>query len=120
MAPEVGLEQPYNATCDTYSFAIMLWEIMALHPPFELYTLRNLKVKVWQGGKRPGLKDEWPVQIKLLLKRSWDENAANRSTMKHVTALLRKEVVRCHDGDEEGLEHQRRQHSFIQTYEYLC
>ena len=113
MAPEVGLEQPYNGTCDSYSFAIMLWEMLALHAPYELYTIRNLKTKVWQGGKRPGLKEEWPVSLKLLLKHSWDESIADRLSMEQVEENLRKEAARCRGGDEAGFEHQRRRSTFV-------
>jgi len=113
MAPEVGLENPYNATCDSYSFAILLWEMLSLFTPFELYTAKTLKAKVWQGGKRPGLKEEWPVSIKLLLKRSWDEDVSQRNSMEQVEEILRKEAARCRGGDETGLEHQRRRSTFV-------
>lgn len=113
MAPEVGLEKPYNATCDSYSFAIMLWEILQMKTPFELYTMKSLKAKVWEGGKRPGINDSWPVSMKLLLKRSWDENPDNRNSMSQISGMLRKECVRCRGGDDAGLEHQRRRSTFV-------
>ena len=113
MAPEVALEKPYNATCDSYSFAIMLWEMMALVEPFQLYTMKSLRAKVWEGGKRPGVREEWSVALKLCLKRSWNEDLHARNTMKEIARILRKECVRCRGGDEEGLEHNRRRSTFV-------
>lgn len=37
MAPEVALSQPYNQSADTFSFGILLWEILSLKPPFETF-----------------------------------------------------------------------------------
>jgi serine/threonine protein kinase len=42
MAPEVALNQPYNASCDTYSFCILFWQMLMLKKPFELYSARAL------------------------------------------------------------------------------
>jgi serine/threonine protein kinase len=36
MAPEVANAKPYNATCDSYSFAILLWEMVSLQVPYEM------------------------------------------------------------------------------------
>ena len=84
-----------------------------MKPPFELYTMKSLKAKVWEGGKRPGINDSWPVSMKLLLKRSWDENPDNRNSMSQIVGMLRKECVRCRGGDDAGLEHQRRRSTFV-------
>ena len=114
MAPEVGMETPYNATCDVYSFAILLWEMLSLKTPFELYTIKSLRGKVWtEPHKRPQVDQSWPVAIKLLLKRAWSQNIRERPSMQSVLTILRKECVACRDGDESGLEHQRRRSTFV-------
>jgi serine/threonine protein kinase len=113
MAPEVALEKPYNGTCDSYSFAIMLWQMLALRTPFELYTMKSLKAKVWQGGKRPAISPEWPNCIKLLLKSAWEEDLSRRNSMVQIATILRKECARCRDGDESGLEHNHRRSTFV-------
>ena len=113
MAREVGLEKPYNHTCDSYSFAIMLWEMIAMRPPFEVYGMKSLRTKVWEGGKRPGIPEDWPVSMKLCLKRSWDEDLHRRGSMKDIAGMLRKECVRCRGGDDAGLEHNRRRSTFV-------
>mmetsp|Transcript_747 Transcript_747/g.976 ORF Transcript_747/g.976 Transcript_747/m.976 type:complete len:108 (+) Transcript_747:992-1315(+) len=49
MAPEVGVGKPYNHTCDSYSFAILLWQMMSCEEPFTRYNMRLLRKKVWTG-----------------------------------------------------------------------
>ena len=114
MAPEVHNGLPYNATCDVYSFAILLWQMLALKVPYELYTPKTLREKVYNGPhKRPLVDESWPNMIKLCLKRSWDKNIHERNTMTQVSAILRKECVRIRDGNEDGLEHYRRRSTFV-------
>lgn len=114
MAPEVANGKPYNETCDCYSFAILLWEIMALKRPYEFYTPKSLREKVYNGAhKRPPVDDSWHNSIKICLKRSWDQDLHVRSTMSQITTILRKECVSVRNGDETGLEHNRRRSTFV-------
>jgi len=114
MAPEVHNGLPYNATCDVYSFAILLWQMLALKVPYELYTPKTLREKVYNGPhKRPMVDETWPNMIKLCLKRSWDKDIHERNTMAQVSSILRKECVRIRDGNEDGLEHYRRRSTFV-------
>jgi serine/threonine protein kinase len=114
MAPEVANGKPYNATCDSYSFAILLWEMLSLKPPYELYTPKSLREKVYNGAhKRPLINEEWSVPMKLLLKRGWAKDLQDRSTMHAIVLILRKECVRARDGDDSGLEHNRRRSTFV-------
>jgi serine/threonine protein kinase len=114
MSPEVALGQMYNEKCDVYSFAIQLWEILALKLPYELYTPKSLKEKVYIGPcKRPPIDSTWSNAIKILLKRAWEPDLHQRLTMDHVYKILRKEVASARDGDESDLEHVRRRSTFV-------
>mmetsp|Transcript_745 Transcript_745/g.969 ORF Transcript_745/g.969 Transcript_745/m.969 type:complete len:357 (+) Transcript_745:361-1431(+) len=114
MAPEVGVGKPYNHTCDSYSFAILLWQMMSCEEPFTQYNMRLIREKVWTGQhKRPPVDEEWPVPIKLLLKRSWSEDLFSRNTIASICQILRKECVRLRDGDDSGLEHMRRRSTHV-------
>lgn len=121
LAVLLGTKSSCHSHCDvvtliiffSISFAIMLWEILAMRPPFELYTMKSLKAKVWEGGKRPGVDESWPVSMKLLLKRSWTEDLSARNNMTQISGILRKECVRARGGDDAGLEHQRRRSTFV-------
>mmetsp|Transcript_4261 Transcript_4261/g.7833 ORF Transcript_4261/g.7833 Transcript_4261/m.7833 type:complete len:189 (+) Transcript_4261:1366-1932(+) len=111
---EVGLEQNYNEKCDVYSFAIMLWQMYSLKTPFELYTMKSLKSRVWGGEKkRPFVQDSWPVPIKNLLRRSWSSEINDRPSFAAITKILRNECVRVREGNEDGLEHERRRSTFV-------
>lgn len=114
MAPEVALGKPYNGTCDTYSFCLLLWQMLALTTPFEVYTVKRLKERVWSSQeKRPLVGDAWSANIKLLLKRGWANDIKTRFTMSQVEGILKKECMRLRDGDSTGLEHQRRRSTFV-------
>jgi serine/threonine protein kinase len=114
MAPEVANAKPYNATCDSYSFAILLWEMMSLKRPYEQYTPTSLREKVYNGAhKRPPINEEWSVPVKLLLRRGWTQNLHDRFTMDAMVTILRKECVCARDGDDSGLEHSRRRSTHV-------
>jgi len=49
MAPEVGLEQEYNAKCDVHSFGLIAWQILTMQKPYEGCTIDDLKERVWAG-----------------------------------------------------------------------
>jgi serine/threonine protein kinase len=111
---EVGNEQPYNASCDIYSFAILFWEMFGCKVPFELYTMKSLKAKVWNDPhKRPFIQEAWPDSIRMLLERAWSHDISERPNMTEITKILRNECVRCRGGDDSGLEHGRRRSTFV-------
>jgi hypothetical protein len=88
--------------------------MMTTKTPFELYTLKSLKAKVWAGeGKRPPVPDELVVPIKTMLRRAWAQDPKERPTMANIYQILRKECVRVRNGDASGLEHARRRSTFV-------
>lgn len=115
MAPEVGNSQPYNATCDSYSFCILLWQMLLVKTPYELYTPASLRAKVYNGENRrpPIAEDSMNQAMKLCLKRGWVQNLHERSTMEQICCMLKKECVRVREGNEQGLEHIRRRSTFV-------
>lgn len=114
MAPEVANGQPYNESCDVYSFSILLWQMLALADPFQNYSPSTIRSRVYNGpNRRPPVEDCWSNAIKICLKRSWEQNLHSRTSMADVCAILRKELVRVRDGDDTGLEHNRRRSTFV-------
>ena len=106
--------KPYNGTCDTYSFCLLLWQMLALSTPYELYTIKKLKERVWSDmEKRPLVNENWSANIKLLLKKGWANDHKVRFQMSQVEGILKKECIRVRDGDSNGLEHQRRRSTFV-------
>jgi len=114
MANEVANEEPYNEKSDVYSFAILFWEMLSTKTPFELYTMKSLSEKVWNGEmKRPSISKDWAPTIKTLLEQMWTPAFRTRPDFPTVTETLRKEIVQLRGGDDEGLEHVKRRSTFV-------
>jgi len=112
---EVALGKPYNATCDTYSFSILLWEMLALNTPYAIYTIAALRERVYVGEeKRPSLNgNNWSNSLKDLFEKSWTSDHKKRLAMADVEDRLREECVNIRCGNDAGLEHERRRSTFV-------
>lgn len=116
MPPEVALGKAYNATCDSYSFSILVWQMLALKQPFEMYTIKMLKERVYgKEQKRPFVPESWSLSVRRLLESGWSAEIHERLTMEDMEKSLRKECVKARGGDDSGLEHKRRRSTHIYT-----
>jgi serine/threonine protein kinase len=109
MAPEVFLEKTYNETADTYSFAILCWQILAIETPFDHIKTNSMFEKaVIIGGVRPKIKEEWGPSIGTMLRESFVGNP-KRPSMADTCERLRIEINRLSDEDiDEYLDESRR------------
>lgn len=96
MSPEVGNGWPYNFKADSYSFTILLWEILALEMPFNHYTANEIVNMVRKWGERPKLKDEWSGRMKESMTNGWDSNFRKRPTMRDFEVILDLELHDLH------------------------
>jgi serine/threonine protein kinase len=115
LAPEVADSKPYNHTCDVYSFAILLWQLLALKTPFDNCATKQTIQHHVCSGKRPPVLNDWNKDIQLCLKQCWSKNLDERPDMKQVVEILRKEiafVAHVHKGVASGVAHTRRSLSF--------
>ena len=55
MAPEVALSQPYNHKAEIYSFAIVLWEMVACQRPYDTVRAEQFNEKICVNALRPRL-----------------------------------------------------------------
>ncbi|CAJ1955539.1 unnamed protein product [Cylindrotheca closterium] len=82
MAPEVGLGNKYNTSCDVYSFALTFAYIMSGEKPYENYdTVKLLKHCVWESSypARPELdKSIISPALHIMLKKAWSRDILNR------------------------------------------
>lgn len=88
MAPEVALAKPYNQSVDTYSFGIILWQIVKGKVPFSGLGRRTYMENVVVGGERPRLDRSWPKPFSRLLQRCWNEDRTQRPSFSEVTSEL--------------------------------
>jgi len=100
MAPEVHRSAPYNSSADVYSFAILLWEMLALRTPFEHYTKEMHKDIVINKGFRPHIERNWPDRLASILTQSWSKDIQDRLTFKAINAAIREEIRALINGDE--------------------
>jgi serine/threonine protein kinase len=92
MSPEVGDGWPYNFKADSYSFTMLLWEMLALEVPFESYTPQQIVNMARKWGERPKLKNEWSERLKEAMQNGWDSNFRKRPTMKDFEFILELEL----------------------------
>lgn len=92
MAPEVLSQRPYSVSADVYSFGIVLWQILSLEPFLkDVTSKRKCLEQVVQQNVRPIVSNDWSDSIKELLESCW-AHPNKRPTMKHIYALLKKEI----------------------------
>jgi serine/threonine protein kinase len=99
MAPEVYRRKPYNTKADVYSFALLLWEILALSKPFGDCTEQKYRSRVVKRGERPEIDSSWPLEIQELLRKTWSPSMDKRPTMKEVCAILKEQIAKLRDSD---------------------
>lgn len=93
MAPEVGLHEPYNLKADVYSWAMILWYMLALEPPFGLYTPSMIQERVFVKGYRPKVFVAWSSRVSAVMKQAWSSDHHARPSMKEVASIVRSELV---------------------------
>lgn len=99
MAPEIFLEKSYNETADTYSFAILCWQILAMETPFDhIKTSKLFEKSVIRGGVRPKVKEEWGPNISKMLKEAFIGDP-RRPLMTDTCERLRQEINTLSDED---------------------
>lgn len=92
MAPEVALARPCNETTDVYSYGLLLYQILALEPPFYGLTVKSFPKLVHEKGARPVVDPKWPVELSSLMKRCWSPTIRDRPSMTEVANTVSKEI----------------------------
>lgn len=93
MAPEVGLGKPYNLTADVYSWSMIMWFILALEPPFGLYTEDMIRDRVFHRGSRPRVFESWSEPLGDAMKRAWDVDISKRPSFSEIIVILKMEML---------------------------
>mmetsp|Transcript_34169 Transcript_34169/g.82834 ORF Transcript_34169/g.82834 Transcript_34169/m.82834 type:complete len:428 (+) Transcript_34169:2-1285(+) len=97
MAPEVALGLPYNELCDVYSFALLLWELLALQKPYQHLSPASMRESVFlqsnhrqqRQQQRPRIHwSTWPIVLQDLLERSWSNCLNERPSMNTIALVL--------------------------------
>eukprot|EP00937_MAST-01D_sp_MAST-1D-sp2_P003764 g3764.t1 len=91
MAPEHLLRTPksppYNEACDVYSFAMVMFELVTRKQPWQELAGPQISAQVISRA-RPALPDVVPPDLRRLIERCWEHEAARRPPFKEVAELL--------------------------------
>jgi serine/threonine protein kinase len=88
MAPEVVLHQPYNVSADVYSWTMVAYEVLTGEKPFSGWTPELYTDYVCKQGMRPDVNSIPHLDLQVLLQHSWQNNATQRPSLKHIIAQL--------------------------------
>jgi len=109
MAPEVALMEPYNETCDVYSLAIVLWEMLTLRYAYEKYTNDSdmMRHVYCEPYKRPFIKDTWPTSLQDIFNQSWHPSLQSRPSVQEVEKCLKAQLIEISSTCIEVIDHPR-------------
>ena len=93
MSPENAQGQPYGLTTDVYSWSMIMWFVLALEPPFALYTEKMILERVCDRGYRPKVFNAWSPRMSKLISRGWDADPTKRPSFAKVAEELKKELA---------------------------
>lgn len=94
MAPEVQLGKDYDEMADVFSFAMILYEVVCRHVPFEDVDPGLVAVK-FAKGQRPDLTspdlvpEDTPSEFIDLMTNCWEHDAKNRPNFEQIYTFLK-------------------------------
>ncbi|KAJ8012765.1 hypothetical protein DPEC_G00046270 [Dallia pectoralis] len=88
MAPEVIQSRPVSETCDTYSYGVVLWEMLTREIPFK--GLEGLQVAwlVVEKSERLTIPSSCPQSFAELMRKCWLTEPKERPMFKQIIATL--------------------------------
>ncbi|XP_038606904.1 mitogen-activated protein kinase kinase kinase 20 isoform X1 [Tachyglossus aculeatus] len=88
MAPEVIQSLPVSETCDTYSYGVVLWEMLTREVPFK--GLEGLQVAwlVVEKNERLTIPSSCPRSFAELMRQCWEADSKKRPSFKQIIAIL--------------------------------
>ena len=91
MAPEVVLTKTYNERADTYSWALVFFEMVTQQRPYDGIQRNEHKEYICTQGKRPKLYSYYglPKDLETMLRLSWAQDVSKRWTMSEVCETLK-------------------------------
>lgn len=88
MAPEVIQSLPVSETCDTYSFGVVLWEMLTREVPFKGFEGLQVAWLVVEKHERPTIPSSCPTSFADLMRSCWVAEPRERPVFKQILATL--------------------------------
>lgn len=93
MAPEVGLDKPYNHKVDVYSFGIMLWQLLQAEQPHCCIKNADLFGDLMICNVRPPISKKWPTEVVELMTKCWSANIEERPSFPEIIKTIDQTVA---------------------------
>jgi len=93
MSPEMISGNGYNQKTDSYSWAMVFYEMLSLQKPYAKCNRASHKVLVCEKQKRPHVSADIPWNARDLLKRSWGNDVSDRPTMREICNRLEQMLI---------------------------
>ena len=94
MAPEVMRHEPYDGSCDVYSFGLVCWELLTYKMPFGSLSPVEAAFAVADKAKRPSFPDPTPEDISTLVSACWHQDHRRRPSFAEVDGALSSMIAR--------------------------
>lgn len=93
MAPEIAKGEQLNKSCDIYSFAMVLWELVEHRIPF--FEVEDEMQVVFKAvkGERPSVSKAWPEYLADLVQACWNADQQKRPKFLDITQSLNSKKV---------------------------
>jgi len=89
-SPEVYYGESYGFSADSYSFALVLWQMISLRIPFNSLEAEQHTNVVYEQNMRPYVSSSCPRQVKLLMRACWDKKATYRLSFPTICKILKR------------------------------
>ncbi|KAM9323162.1 protein kinase Npk [Pholidichthys leucotaenia] len=88
MAPEVIQSLPVSETCDTYSYGVVLWEMLTREVPFKGFEGLQVAWLVVEKQERLTIPTSCPASFAELMRKCWQADPKERPQFKQVLITL--------------------------------
>ncbi|XP_072540018.1 protein kinase Npk [Salminus brasiliensis] len=88
MAPEVIQSLPVSETCDTYSYGVVLWEMLTREVPFKGFEGLQVAWLVVEKNERPTIPSSCPASFADLMRSCWVAEPKERPVFKQILFTL--------------------------------
>ncbi|XP_029970160.1 mitogen-activated protein kinase kinase kinase 20-like [Salarias fasciatus] len=88
MAPEVIQSLPVSETCDTYSYGVVLWEMLTREVPFKGFEGLQVAWLVVEKQERLTIPTSCPASFAELMRKCWQADPKERPQFKQVLVTL--------------------------------
>ncbi|TMW68835.1 hypothetical protein Poli38472_006303 [Pythium oligandrum] len=88
MAPEVLQSANYSVSADIYSFAVVMWEVCEVKPPFADVPPAMVPVVVLRDKRRPLFSPKTPLPLQDLIRACWQDDPTRRPSAANVVSTL--------------------------------